>query len=119
MTILATLCFLIGMSFTISFSSYFNRRFFELYYEIKEIVSNSSDEQLFSGGKDEFDEISLVISEMAEKLRKNKSKMSVTLHDLPGKDIGTDELTELKNMLSRIKSIEEQAAELISRFEKK
>ena len=119
MTILATLCFLIGMSFTFSFASYFNRRFFQLYNGIKEIVSSNFDERLFFDGRDEFYEISLVINEMAEKLKKNKQKMSLTLQEESGKDINPNDIEELKKMLFRLKSMEEQAAALISRFEKK
>ena len=117
MTILATLCFLIGMSFTISFASYFNRRFFELYYEIKEIVSSNLDEHLFSDGKDEFDEISLVINEMSEKLKKNKQKMSVTLQRDLEKDINSADVQDLKKMLFNIKCMEEQAKVLLSKIE--
>jgi two-component system, NtrC family, sensor histidine kinase KinB len=119
MTILATLCFLIGMSFAFSFASYFNRRFFQLYYGIKELVSSNFDERLSFDGKDEFSEISLVINEMAEKLKNNKQKMSVTLPDEQIKGLTTGDIEELKKMLFRIKVMEEQAASLISKFEKK
>lgn len=119
MTILATLCFLIGMSFTFSFAAYFNRRFFQLYNGIKEIVSSNFDERLYFDGRDEFYEISLVINEMAEKLKKNKQKMSLTLHEESGKDINPNDIEELKKMMFRLKSMEEQATALISRFEKK
>ncbi|MGD0754125.1 MAG: hypothetical protein ABR927_03610 [Bacteroidales bacterium] len=119
MTFLATLCFLIGMSFAFSFASYFNRRFFQLYYGIKEIVSSNFDERLFFDGKDEFYEISLVINEMAEKLKKSKQKTPVTLLDDHANDLAYNDVEELKKMLFRIKSMEEQAAALISKFEKK
>jgi two-component system, NtrC family, sensor histidine kinase KinB len=119
MTILATLCFLIGMSFTFSFASYFNNRFFQLYYGIKELVSSNFNQHLFFDGKDEFYELSLVFNEMAEKLKKNEQKMSVTLVDQTGKDLIKKDLEELEQMLFRIKTFEEQAAELISRIEKK
>ena len=119
MTILATMCFLIGMSFTFSFASYFNRRFFQLYYGIKEIVSSNFDERLYFDGKDEFYEISLVINEMAEKLKKNKQKLSVNLLDDQIKDLTYNDVDELKKMLFRLKTMEEQAAALISKFEKK
>jgi len=119
MTILATLCFLIGMSFTISFASYFNQRFFQLYNEIKEVVSGNVDKRIIPEGNDEFDEISLLINEMAEKLKKDKSKMSLTLQEDLGKDINSKDIEELKKMLFRIKSMEEQAIALISKFEKK
>ena len=85
MTILATLCFLIGMSFTFSFASYFNQRFFQLYNGIKEIVSSNFNQRLFFDGKDEFYEISLVLNEMADKLKKNKKQMSLTLQEESGK----------------------------------
>lgn len=119
MTILASLCFLIGMSFTFSFASWFNQRFFQLYNGIKQIVSSNYDQRLFFDGKDEFYEISVVINEMAEKLKNDERKKSVTLLDKTGKDLSTKDLEELKMMLFRIKSMEEQAAALISKFEKK
>jgi hypothetical protein len=57
MTILASLCFLIGMSFSVSFASYFNRRFFQLYNGLKEVVSSNFNQHLFFDGNDEFYEI--------------------------------------------------------------
>jgi two-component system, NtrC family, sensor histidine kinase KinB len=119
MTILATLCFLIGMSFTFSFATYFNRRFFQLYYGIKEIASSNFDERLVFEGKDEFYEISMVINEMAEKIKKNKPNLSVTLQEDHTKEISSNDLEELKNTLYRIKSMEGQVNALISKFEKK
>jgi len=119
MTVLATLCFLIGMSFTFSFASYFNQRFFQLYNGIKEIVSSNYDQRLFFDGKDEFHEISLLLNEMAEKLKKNKQKMSVTLLDDNTRNLTVNDVEELKKMLFRIKTLEEQAAAMISKFEEK
>jgi len=119
MTILATLCFLIGMSFSFSFAAYFNRRFFQLYYGIKELVSSNFRERLFFDGKDEFSEISRVINEMADKLKMNKQKMSVNLPDDQLKNLTATDVDDLKKMLFKIKTIEEQAASLISKFEKK
>ena len=115
MTLLATVCFLIGLSFTFSFASYFNQRFFQLYNGIKEIVSSNYDQRLFFEGKDEFYEISLVLNEMAGKLKKTKQKMSLTLLDDPGKDLSSKDMEEFKETLFRIKIIEEQAATLISK----
>lgn len=119
MTVLATLCFLIGMTFTFSFASYFNQRFFQLYSGIKEIVSSNYDQRLFFDGKDEFHEISLLLNEMAENLKKNKEKMSVTLRDDLIKDINSNELEDFKKMLFYIKYIEEHISAIVSKFEKK
>jgi len=119
MTILASLCFLIGMSFTFSFASYFNRRFFQLYNGLKEVVSSDFHEQLLFDGNDEFYEISLVVNEMADKLKKNKQKMAVTLQDEAMKGINPNDVDELKKMLFRLKMMEEQAAALLSKFESK
>jgi NtrC-family two-component system sensor histidine kinase KinB len=119
MTILATLCFLIGMSFTFSFASYFNQRFFQLYSGIKEIVSSNYDQRLFFNGKDEFYEISLVFNEMAEKLKENRQKMSVPLQEDLARVINPNDVEELKQILFRIKIMEGQATALISRLEKK
>ncbi len=119
MTVLATLCFLIGMSFTFSFASYFNQRFFQLYNGIKEIVSSNYDQRLFFDGKDEFHEISLLLNEMAAKLKQNQKKMSVTLIDDHTKDLSAKDIDELKQMLFKIKTIEEQASALVTKFEGK
>jgi two-component system, NtrC family, sensor histidine kinase KinB len=120
MTILATLCFLIAFSFTFSFASYFNQRFYQLYNGIKQIVSSNFDQRLFFEGKDEFYEISLVFNEMAEKLNENKKKMSVTLLlEDPVKELNIADIEELKMTLFRLKSMEEQASALIARLEKK
>ena len=119
MTILATLCFLIGMSFTFSFASYFNRRFFILYNGIKEVISGNYNKRLLLDGNDEFYELSLVFNEMVDKLNINKRKLSVTLREEREKDVNPDDISELKSMLFRIKTMEEQALSLISRLEKK
>ena len=118
MTILATMCFLIGMSFTFSFAAYFNRRFFQLYHGLKEIVSSDFNQRLYFDGNDEFREISLVINEMADNIKKNKQKMSVTLQKESIKVINPNDIEELKKMLFRLKTTEKQAAALISKFEK-
>jgi two-component system, NtrC family, sensor histidine kinase KinB len=119
MTILATLCFLIGMSFTFSFASYFNRRFFVLYNGIKELISGNYNKRLLLDGNDEFYELSLVFNEMVDKLNMNKKKLSVTLLEDNEKEVNPDDIRELKSMLFRIKTMEEQASSLISRLEKK
>lgn len=119
MTILASLCFLIGMSFTFSFSAYFSNRFYQLYNGIKEIVSSNFDQHLYFYEHDEFYEISLVFNEMADKLKEKKDEMSVSLFNDKLKNGSSDDLDELKKMLFRIKVTEEQAAALISKLEKK
>ena len=119
MTILATMCFLIGMSFAFSFASYFNRRFFQLFNGIKEIGSGNFDQRLIFDGNDEFSEISQVVNEMADRLKENKQKMSVTLKNGSWKGINPNDVEELKKMLFRIKTMEEQAAALIAKLEKK
>jgi methyl-accepting chemotaxis protein len=119
MTVLATMCFLIGMSFAFSFASYFNRRFFQLFNGIKEIGSGNFDQRLLIDGNDEFSMISQVVNEMADKLKENKQKMSVTLQKESWKGINPNDVEELKKMLFRIKTMEEQAASLIAKLEKK
>jgi methyl-accepting chemotaxis protein len=118
MTIMASLCFLIGMSFSYSFATYFNRRFFQLYNGLKEVVSSNFEQHLFFDGNDEFYEISLVINEMADKLKKDKQKMSVTLQEELLKGLNPNDIEELEKMLFRIKVMEEQAAELLAKFKK-
>jgi nitrogen fixation/metabolism regulation signal transduction histidine kinase len=119
MTFIGTMCILIAYGFTFIFSSYFNERFYRLYNGIKEIVSSNYSQRLYLDGKDELSEISLAFNEMAEKLNKNKQKMSLNLNGDPGKDYNLNDIQELKSFLLRIISVEEQAIELISRLEKK
>jgi len=119
MTFIGTLCFLIAYGFTFIFSSYFNERFYKLYYGIKEMVSSNYSQRIYLDGNDELFEISLTFNEMAEKINKNKQKMSENLHEDTGKDNNLNEIQELKSFLLRLKSMEEQAIELISRLEKK
>ena len=119
MTILGSLCFLIAFSFIYSFASYFNERFSQLYNGIKEIVSNNFGQRLYFDGTDEFYEISLVFNEMAEKLHESNSKMSVPLSDDFENDTSSDDLWELKTVLARMKSLEEQAKEVISKMDNK
>jgi NtrC-family two-component system sensor histidine kinase KinB len=119
MTILATMCFLIGMSFAFSFAAYFNRRFFQLYHGLKEIVASNFEQRLYFDGNDEFSEISVVVNEMAENLKKKKQKVSLISQDENLKAINPNDIEELKKMLFRLKTTEEQAAALISKFEKK
>jgi nitrogen fixation/metabolism regulation signal transduction histidine kinase len=119
MTFIGTICFLIAYGFTFIFSSYFNERFYRLYNGIKEIVSGNYSQRLYLDGNDELTEISSTFNELIEKLNNNKQKMSITLPEDPGKVNDLNDIQELKNFLPRIKSVEEQAIELISRFEKK
>jgi nitrogen fixation/metabolism regulation signal transduction histidine kinase len=119
MTFIGTICFLIAYGFTFIFSSYFNERFYKLYNGVKEVVSSNYSQKIFFDGNDELSEISLAFNEMAEKLDQTKPKISLTLQKDPGNDNNLINIQELKNILLRIKNAEEQALEIISRFDKK
>lgn len=119
MSIVGSICFMIAFSFTFSFASYFNERFFQLYNGIKEIVSSNYGQRLHFEGKDEFYDISLVFNEMAEKLNEIKQKKPDVLQVELEKDNPFYDLQELKLILSNMKSIEKQAAELITKLENK
>jgi len=117
MAVLGTFCFLIAVSFTYSFSSYFNERFTQLYGGIKEIVSSNYGQRLHFEGRDEFFEIASVFNEMAESLTKsNQYIQSVTLKS-DEKEINLPELQELKVALMKIRAIEAEVATLISKYE--
>jgi NtrC-family two-component system sensor histidine kinase KinB len=124
MTILGTFCFLIALSFIYSFASYFNERFFQLYNGIKEIVSSNYGQRLYFDGVDEFYEISLLFNQMAEKLSGDQSQEDeqidfLTISEISEQEQNNDNLNELKNVLVRLKSIEKQAEEVISKIENK
>ena len=117
MTIIAILCFIIALFYSYSFSSYSNERFFQLYNEIKEIQVSNYEKRLDIDGIDEIHEISLVFNEMADKLHENKQKMSVPLLADSVNASTLNDIREMKDILIRIKSIEEQAEAIISRME--
>jgi NtrC-family two-component system sensor histidine kinase KinB len=119
MTFIGTICFLIAYGFTFIFSSYFNDRFYNLYNEIKKSVSSNYSQKLNIAGNDELQEISLVFNEMVDKIKIPKQEKSVTLQEELANDISSMDIEELKIMLIRIKSIEEQAEAIISRFGKR
>jgi len=117
MTILASLCFIIALFYSYSFSSYSNERFSQLYNGVKEIVSSNYGKRLYIDGTDEIYEISLVINKMAEQLNENEKKMSVPLLADSERAYALNDVEELKSILIRIKNIEEQAGVLISKLE--
>lgn len=119
MTVLGTLCFLIALSFTYSFGTYYNDRIYQLKKGIKEIVSSNYNQRLYFEGKDEFYEISLAFNEMAEKLEHNKIKMVVNLSEKKEPAQSLTLLMELKNSLIRLKSEEQRALDIISQLENK
>jgi methyl-accepting chemotaxis protein len=119
MSLLASIAFLIGLSFSYSFASYFNRRFLQLFNGIKELESSNFKEHLYVEGNDEFSEISLVINDMADKLQVQRQKISGNLQPEPHKGISSSDIDELQKMLFRLKTIEEQATVLLSKIEKK
>lgn len=121
MTILGSFCFLIALSFIYSFAAYFNERFFQLYNGIKEIVSSNYGQRLYFDGVDEFYEISLLFNQMAEKLsgEQKGDEAQVDFLAPSEKEQNDANLEELKDVLVRLKNIEKQAEEVISKVENK
>ena len=119
MSILATLCFIIALFYSYSFSSYSNERFSRLYNGIKEMVSSNFMKRLDLDGTDKFYEISLIIDQMAEKLNENQQKKALTLETELERAYDISEIQELKSVLLRIRNIEEQAEILIAKLEDK
>ena len=117
LSVIGSFCFLIALSFIYSFASYFNERFFQLYNGIKEIVSSNFGQRLYFDGNDEFYEISLLFNQMAEKLEGTNPKMSLNLSEDAAFDESYDNIQELKDILARIKNIEKQAEEVISKID--
>lgn len=122
MTILGSFCFLIALSFIYSFASYFSERFFQLYNGIKEIVSSNYGQRLYFDGVDEFYEISVLFNQMAEKLDGEQTYQKEQLVDFSKnspEEQDQNNMEELSDLLIRIKNIEKQAEEIISRIESK
>jgi two-component system, NtrC family, sensor histidine kinase KinB len=119
MSFIGTLCFLIAYGFTFIFASYFNDRFYQLYNGIKDIASSNYNQKLSFDGKDEFNEISLIINEMTQKLAINNQNNAIDSHVGLERENNINEIQEIKRTLIRLKSFEEQALELISKLENK
>jgi hypothetical protein len=116
MTILGSFCFLIALSFTYSFASYFNERFFQLYNGIKEIVSSNYGQRLYFDGVDEFSEISVLFNQMAEKLSGEQVREEEPEFDFSKETVSEEkDFDELKDLLVRMKSIEKQAEDFLNR----
>ncbi len=121
-TILGSFCFLIALSFIYSFASYFNERFSQLYNGIKEIVASNYGQRLYFDGVDEFSDISVLFNKMAEKLngeRTRPDELTLDFSETTEKDEEQSNIEELNNLLIRIKNIEKQAEEIISKVESK
>jgi methyl-accepting chemotaxis protein len=119
MTILATLCFIIALSFSYSFASYFNSRFYQLFNGIKELASSNYGQRLHFDGKDEFYEISLVFNKMAENISKISNKPESTEPYVEKKEYISNDIKELREILDRLKNYEMQASALLSKLENK
>lgn len=117
LSVIGSLCFLITLSFIYSFASYFNERFFQLYNGIKEIVSSNFGQRLYFDGQDEFYEISLLFNQMAEKLEGTNLKKPLYDFSDSENDDRMDDREELKSILLRMKTLESQATEMISKAE--
>lgn len=118
MSLIGSLSFLIAFGFTFSFASYFNDRFYQLYYGMKDMVASNYSQMLNFKGNDEFYEISLIYNEMAKKLCESNMKNPLPLLEGLENDQKLYDMQELKKILIQMKNIEEQANELISKFEK-
>ena len=119
MSIIATLCFIIALFYSYSFSSYSSERFTQLYNGIKELGSGDYGHRLDFDGTDKFYEISLVINEMAEKLYETEKKTTITIPIESEKTILISEIQELKSVVACIKNIETEAEALIGKLEEK
>lgn len=119
LSVFGTLCFLITLSFIYSFASYFNERFFQLYNGIKEIVSSNFGHRLYFDGQDEFYEISLLFNKMAEKLEGTNLKKPMYDFGDPENEDRLETMEELKSLLLKMKTLESQAAAVISKADNK
>lgn len=119
MTFIGTLCFLIAYGYTFIFSSYFNDRFYKLYNGIKEIAPSNYTQRLYINGNDEIGEMALIINEMADKINKIDQDSIYSTQEPVKKEANISELQELKNILEKMRTVEQQASELLSKLERK
>jgi methyl-accepting chemotaxis protein len=115
----ASICFIIALSFTFNFAAYFNERFSTLYNGIKEIGLGNYNHRLSFAGEDEFNDISLVFNDMAEKLNESKHNSMVNFKENKERETTLYQVQELKSILEQMHEIEKRAVDLISKLESK
>jgi len=118
-TILGTLCFIITLSFTFNFASYFNERFSKLYNGIREISTNNYSQRLYFEGEDEFYDISLVFNDMAENLNKNILPEWDHTQEIADRETNARQVKEVKIILEQMQDIRDRAIDLIAKLESK
>lgn len=119
MSIIATLCFIIALFYSYSFSSYSNERFTQLYDGVLKLGCGDYSYRLDFDGTDKFYEMSVVINEMANKLNESDKNLSVKTPSDPGKVLTIGEIQELKSVLTRIRNNEAEAESLVIKLEDK
>jgi NtrC-family two-component system sensor histidine kinase KinB len=115
-TILGSIFFIITLSFTYNFASYFNERFTKLYNGIREIGSNNYSQRLHFEGEDEFYDISLVFNNMAQNLSENKPQVNEKTQGEANRDANIRQVKELKRILEQMEATRERANELIAKL---
>lgn len=118
-TLLGTICFIITLSFTFNFATYFNERFSKLYNGIKEIGANNYSQRLYFEGEDEFYDISLIFNEMAENLNENRQISPANFKEDLERENSINQIRELKKVLDQMQGIRERAIDLIAKLENK
>lgn len=118
-TLFGTICFIITLSFTFNFATYFNERFSRLYNGIKEIGASNYSQRLNFEGEDEFYDISLIFNDMANSLDQNKQSPPANFAEDFEREISLNQVKELKRILEQMQGIEERAIKLISKIENK
>jgi methyl-accepting chemotaxis protein len=119
LTVIGSVCFLLSLAFIYSFAAYFNERFFQLYNGIKEIVASNFGQRLYFDGQDEFYEISLLFNQMASKLEGKQHQEHLLVFDDTEGENNNEELEELKSVMVRMKTLEQQATQVMSKLDKK
>jgi hypothetical protein len=118
-TLFGTVCFIIAVSFTFNFASYFNERFSRLYNGIRQIGAGNYDQRLHFDGEDEFYDISLIFNDMVNSINEKEQVAPMNLTEEFERETNQYQLQELRKMIEQMKDIKEQASELIAKLEHK
>lgn len=119
MTFIGTICFLIAYGYTFIFASYFNERFYTLYNGVKEVKSSNYKHRFIINGDDELSEMAILVNEMADKINKTDPDLIETIGKQPKKVIEFEEIEKLKGAIAKMRALEEEANNIISRIENK
>lgn len=118
-TLMASICFIISLTFTYNFTTYFNNRFSKLYNGMREVGSGNFGERLNFEGEDEFYDISLVFNSMAANLGQSEQGFQGNSEKDFEQELYLEQKMEFKRIVDQMEGLKERAEDIVNKLEHK